>query len=148
MECYTASRSLGFGKEVKRRILLGTYALSSGYYDAYYTKAARVRRLILQDFQAALEQCDALLAPASPRTAWKFGTFVDDPLAAFKMDILTSSLNLAGFPGLSLPVGLGADSGLPVGLQLFGRAFDEAGIIGIAAALEAAMPRIGFPAGL
>ena len=145
VETYTASRSHGFGEEVKRRILLGTYTLSSGYYDAYYTKAAKVRRLILQDFQAALGHCDALLAPASPVTAWKFGAFAGDPLAAYKMDILTLGLNLSGFPGLSLPVGLGADSGLPVGLQIFGRAFDEAGIIGVGAALEAALPPIGTP---
>lgn len=148
VETYIASRSHGFGEEVKRRILLGTYTLSSGYYDAYYTKAARVRRLILQDFQAAFEQCDAILAPASPCTAWKFGTFLKDPLAAYKMDILTLSLNLAGLPGLSLPVGLGRDSGMPVGLQVFGRAFDEAGIIGIGAALEAVLPTLGAPAGI
>lgn len=147
-ETYTASRSRGFGEEVKRRVLLGTYTLSSGYYDAYYTKAARVRRLILRDFQAALEQCNALLAPASPVTAWKFGAFTENPLSAYKMDILTLSLNLAGFPGLSLPVGLGADSHLPVGLQIFGRAFDEAGIIGIGAALEAVLLPLGLPASL
>jgi aspartyl-tRNA(Asn)/glutamyl-tRNA(Gln) amidotransferase subunit A len=145
---YTASRSAGFGEEVKRRILLGTYALSSGYYDAYYTKAARVRRLILEDFENALGRCDALLAPVSPVTAWKFGAYTDDPLTAYKMDILTLSLNLAGLPGLALPVGLGADSKLPVGLQIFGRAFDEAGIIRIAAALEAELPPLGEPAGL
>jgi aspartyl-tRNA(Asn)/glutamyl-tRNA(Gln) amidotransferase subunit A len=145
---YTASRSRGFGEEVKKRILFGAYALSSGCHDAYYTKAAQVRRLILQDFQVALEQCDALLAPASSVTAWKFGAFLKDPLAAFTMDILTSGLNLAGFPGLSLPVGLGVDSKMPVGLQIFGRAFDEAGIIGIGAALEAVLPCIGAPAGI
>lgn len=142
---YTASRSQGFGEEVKRRILLGTYALSSGYYDAYFTKAAKVRRLILGDFEAALAQCDALLAPVSPVTAWKFGSYTDDPLTAYKMDLLTLSLNLAGLPGICLPAGLGADSGMPVGLQVFGRAFDEAGIIGIAASLEAALPPIGRP---
>jgi aspartyl-tRNA(Asn)/glutamyl-tRNA(Gln) amidotransferase subunit A len=144
-ESYKASRSAGFGEEVKRRILLGTYALSSGYYDAYYTKAARVRRLILEDFEDALGRCDALLAPASPVTAWKFGAYTDDPLTAYKMDILTLSLNLAGLPGLTLPVGLGAESNLPVGLQIFGRAFDEPGIIRIAAALEAELPPLGEP---
>ena len=148
VESYTASRSQGFGEEVKRRILLGTYTLSSGYYDAYYTKAAKVRRLILQDFENALSRCDALLAPASPVTAWKFGAYSDDPLTAYKMDILTLSLNLCGLPGISLPVGLGANSGLPVGLQIFGRAFDEAGIIGIASALESALPPLGEPSGL
>jgi len=142
---YTASRSLGFGEEVKRRILFGAYTLSSRYYDAYYTKAAQVRRLIQRDFQVALEHCDALLAPASPVTAWKFGAFLGEPLAVYKMDMLTSSLNLAGLPGLSLPVGLGADSKLPIGMQIFGRAFDEAGIIGIGAALETVLPPIGSP---
>lgn len=147
-ETYVASRSQGFGEEVKRRILLGTYALSSGYYDAYYTKAAKVRRLILQDFSRALEDCDALLAPASPVTAWKLGAFLQDPLATYKMDLLTLSLNLAGLPGLCLPAGLGNESRLPVGLQIFGRAFDEHGVIGIASALEAALPPIGSPCGL
>ncbi|MDL2207102.1 Asp-tRNA(Asn)/Glu-tRNA(Gln) amidotransferase subunit GatA [Desulfovibrio sp. OttesenSCG-928-M16] len=146
--CYTASRSKGFGDEVQRRILLGTYALSAGYYDAYYTKAAKVRRLIVQDFAKALDGCDALLAPASPNTAWKIGSLADDPLAAYKMDLLTLGLNLAGLPGISLPVGLGESSALPVGMQIFGRAFDEAGIIGIAAALEAALPCIGEPKGI
>lgn len=146
VESYVASRSQSFGEEVKRRILLGTYALSSGYYDAYYTKAARVRRLILQDFESALGECDALLAPASPVTAWKFGTYADDPLTAYKMDILTLNLNLAGLPGISLPVGLGEDSGLPVGLQIFGGAFDESGILAIASVLEQALPKIGTPA--
>ena len=148
VDSYTASRSHGFGEEVKRRILLGTYTLSSGYYDAYYTKASKVRRLILEDFEQALAQCDALLAPASPVTAWKFGAYTHDPLTAYKMDILTLGLNLAGLPGLSLPVGLGAQSGLPVGMQIMGRAFDESGIIGIARALEATLPPLGNPAGL
>ncbi|MDR1947679.1 MAG: Asp-tRNA(Asn)/Glu-tRNA(Gln) amidotransferase subunit GatA [Desulfovibrio sp.] len=145
---YTATRAAGFGPEVKRRILLGTYALSSGYYDAYYDKAARVRRLIAEDFAGALEHCDALLAPVSPVTAWKLGSMVEDPLALYKMDILTLGLNLAGLPGISLPAGLGPDSGLPVGLQIFGKAFDEAGIIGIGAALEAALPKLGEPEAL
>lgn len=148
VETYTASRSAAFGEEVQRRILLGTYTLSSGYYDAYYTKASRVRRLILEDFTAALENCDALLAPACPVTAWPFGAYANDPLTAYKMDLLTLGLNLAGLPGICLPVGLGAASGLPVGLQVFGRAFDEPGIIGIAAALEAALPALGTPRGL
>ncbi|MDL2268336.1 Asp-tRNA(Asn)/Glu-tRNA(Gln) amidotransferase subunit GatA, partial [Desulfovibrio sp. OttesenSCG-928-G15] len=145
VETYTASRSKGFGEEVKRRILLGTYTLSSGYYDAYYTKAAKVRRLLFNDFKNALSSCDALLAPASPVTAWKFGAYTQDPLTAYKMDLLTLSLNLSGFPGLSLPIGLGKDSGLPVGLQIFGRAFDEAGIISIGACLEKHLPAIGRP---
>ena len=148
---YVASRSRGFGEEVQRRLLIGTYVLSSGHYDAYYTKAAQVRRLIRQDFKVALEHCDALLAPTTPVTAWKFG---DSPggspgaYTPYTIDALTSGLNLAGLPGLSLPVGLGADSGLPVGMQVFGRAFDEAGIIGIGAALEAVLPCPGSPAGV
>lgn len=146
VETYIAARSQGFGEEVKRRILLGTYTLSSGYYDAYYTKAARVRRLILQDFENALSECDALLAPASPVTAWKFGAYNNDPLTAYKMDVLTLSLNLAGLPGLALPVGFGEQSGLPVGLQIFGKAFDETGIIRVGAALEHVLPAIGSPA--
>lgn len=145
VESYIAARSEGFGEEVKRRILLGTYTLSSGYYDAYYTKAARVRRLILEDFESALGACDALLAPASPVTAWKFGAYTHDPLTAYKMDLLTLSLNLAGLPGLSLPAGFGEESGLPVGMQICGKAFDECGIIGIGAALEKALPHIGSP---
>jgi aspartyl-tRNA(Asn)/glutamyl-tRNA(Gln) amidotransferase subunit A len=145
---YSASRSQGFGEEVKRRILLGTYALSSGYYDAYYTKASKVRRLILEDFERALGQCDALLAPSCPITAWPFGEYTQDPLTAYKMDILTLSLNLAGLPGISLPVGLGAESALPVGMQIMGRAFDESGIIRIAGALENALPPLGRPAAL
>ncbi|MDR1490093.1 MAG: Asp-tRNA(Asn)/Glu-tRNA(Gln) amidotransferase subunit GatA [Desulfovibrio sp.] len=143
-ETYAASRAKGFGEEVQRRILLGTYALSSGYYDAYYTKAAKVRRIIAGEFAKALERCDALLAPVSPVVAWKPGS-LPDPLSLYKMDILTIGLNLAGLPGLSLPAGLGGESGMPVGLQIFGRAFDEAGIIGIASALEAALPALGEP---
>lgn len=142
---YTDSRSQGFGEEVKRRILLGTYALSAGYYDAYFTKAARVRRLIQQDFNAALHGCDALLAPASPVAAWELGAHKNDPLTVYKMDILTLGLNLAGLPGLSLPVGLGAGSKLPVGMQIIGKAFDEAGILGIGNALERVLPALGTP---
>ncbi len=141
---YTASRSAGFGEEVRRRILLGTYVLSAGYYDAYYTKAAQVRRLIAGDFAAAFERCDFLAAPSCPITAWKAGE-ISDPLTAYKMDILTLSLNLAGLPGLCLPAGKGADSGLPVGLQLMGKAFDEEGLIRAGSALESALPHPGLP---
>ena len=148
VDTYVASRSQGFGEEVKRRILLGTYTLSSGYYDAYYTKAAKVRRLIVNDFAHALEECDALLAPVTPVTAWQFGAYTEDPLTAYKMDVLTLGLNLAGNPGLCLPAGLGTQSGLPVGLQIFGRPFDEAGIISIGAALENAIGSIGIPGGI
>ena len=148
VESYTVTRSLGFGEEVKRRVILGTYALSSGYYDAYYTKASKVRRLILEDFRKALSHCDVLLAPASPVTAWKFGEYSNDPLTVYKMDILTLGLNLAGLPGISLPVGLSSESRLPVGMQIMGRAFDESGIINVARILESALPPLGAPAGI
>jgi aspartyl-tRNA(Asn)/glutamyl-tRNA(Gln) amidotransferase subunit A len=145
LDTYAASRSQGFGEEVKRRILLGTYTLSAGYYDAYYTKASQVRRLLLEDFDAALGQCDALLAPVCPVTAWKIGALVDDPLTSYKMDILTVCLNLAGLPGLCLPVGLGSESRLPVGLQIMGQAFDEVRLLRFGRILEAALPKIGAP---
>ena len=136
------SRSEGFGQEVKRRILLGTYVLSSGYYDAYFRKAAQVRRLIRDEYLAALEQCDALLAPVSPVTAWEMGCHSADPLQMYLMDAYTLSLNLAGLPGLSLPVGMAAESKMPVGMQLIGKAFDEAGLFRLGAGLEAALPGI------
>lgn len=126
---YTCSRTEGFGSEVQRRILLGTYVLSAGYYDAYYRKAAQVRRLIRQDYLTALNQCNALLTPVSPVTAWKLGSIIDDPLKMYLMDIYTVSLNLAGLPGLAIPVGL-AD-GMPVGMQLIGRDFDESTLLSL-----------------
>ncbi len=128
-DLYTRSRTEGFGAEVQRRILLGTYVLSAGYYDAYYRKAAQVRRLIRQDYLAALKVCDALFTPVSPVTAWKHGSIIDDPLKMYLMDIYTVSLNLAGLPGLSFPVG--AAGGLPVGMQLIGRDFGEAAILSL-----------------
>ena len=128
-DLYCRSRSEGFGQEVQRRILLGTYVLSAGYYDAYYKKAAQVRRLIRQDYLTALGACDALFAPVSPVTAWKLGSIIDDPLKMYLMDIYTVSLNLAGLPGLAFPVG--DAEGLPVGMQLIGKDFDEATILGI-----------------
>ena len=143
-ELYVRSRSEGFGQEVKRRILLGTYVLSSGYYDAYFRKAAQVRRLIRDEYLAALEQCDALLAPVSPVTAWEMGCHSADPLQMYLMDAYTLSLNLAGLPGLSLPVGMAAESRMPVGMQLIGKAFDEAGLFRLGAGLEAALPGIGL----
>ena len=148
LDIYVKSRSKGFGDEVQRRIMLGTYVLSSGYYDAYYRKAAQVRRRIREDYEKALSQCDVLCGPASPVSAWKVGELTDDPLKMYLMDIYTISLNLAGLPGLSLPVGLGKDSGMPVGLQLLGKAFDEATIYSVAHALEKVTPSIGTPAGL
>ncbi len=145
---YTTSRSLGFGDEVKRRILLGTYVLSSGYYDAYFKKASQVRRLILQDYQDALKDCHVLMAPVSPITAWKKGEFSSDPLTAYKMDAMTVSLNLAGLPGLSLPAGIGEDSGLPVGIQIQGRSMDEARLCGVGHLLEQRLPKFGMPTAL
>ena len=125
-DMYTLSRTEGFGPEVQRRILLGSYVLSAGYYDAYYRKAAQVRRLIRQDYLNAHDSCDMLLAPVSPVPAWQMGHMSDDPLQMYFMDIFTLSLNLAGLPGLSIPAGM--SNGLPVGVQLMGRAFSEAAL--------------------
>ena len=123
-EMYRKTRMAGFGKEVKRRILLGTYALSAGYYDAYYLKALKVRTLILQDFQNAFEQVDLILTPTSPTVAFRIGEKVDDPLSMYLSDIFTITCNLAGLPGISLPAGKNS-AGLPIGLQLLGNHFQE-----------------------
>jgi aspartyl-tRNA(Asn)/glutamyl-tRNA(Gln) amidotransferase subunit A len=125
--------------------MIGTYVLSAGYYDAYYRKAAQVRRLIRQDFLEAFTRCDVILGPVSPTVAWKLGELTADPLRMYLRDIFTISLNLAGLPGLSLPVGLGADSGMPVGLQLIGRAFDEATLLAAAHVLEQNLEPTGMP---
>ncbi|MBI5216835.1 MAG: Asp-tRNA(Asn)/Glu-tRNA(Gln) amidotransferase subunit GatA [Ignavibacteriae bacterium] len=132
---YTKSRSEGFGSEVKRRIMLGTYVLSAGYYDAYYRKAQRVRRLIKQDFDNAFKEVDCLLTPVSPTTAFKFGEKMEDPLQMYLSDIYTVSANLAGIPGLSLPCG-NDHQGLPIGLQLLGKQFDEGTILRVGDFLE------------
>jgi aspartyl-tRNA(Asn)/glutamyl-tRNA(Gln) amidotransferase subunit A len=134
-ELYKKTKSAGFGPEVQRRILLGTYVLSSGYYDAYYLKAQKVRTLIKQDFDAAFEQCDVIVTPTAPTPAFKIGEKSDDPLSMYLSDIYTISVNLAGLPGVSLPCGL-TESGLPVGLQVFGRPFDEATVLQAAYAYE------------
>lgn len=147
-ELYELSRSHGFGEEVQRRIVLGTYVLSAGYYDAYYRKAAQVRRLIRQDFLDAFESCDVIVGPTSPFTAFALGEKTGDPLQMYLADIFTISLNLSGLPGLSVPVGLGAQSGMPVGLQMFGKAWDEGTILGAANALHQALPPLGEPKGL
>jgi aspartyl-tRNA(Asn)/glutamyl-tRNA(Gln) amidotransferase subunit A len=136
-EHYRQTRGQGFGPEVKRRIMLGTYALSAGYYDAYYLKASQVRTLIRRDFDQALSQCDVLLAPTTPRTAFRLGEMSDDPLQMYLQDIFTLALSLAGLPGLSLPCGRDSD-GLPIGLQVMGRAFDEATVLRVAYAYEQA----------
>jgi aspartyl-tRNA(Asn)/glutamyl-tRNA(Gln) amidotransferase subunit A len=136
-EMYEATRARGFGTEVKRRIMLGTYALSAGYYDAYYLKAQQVRTLIRQDFARALEQCDALVTPVAPTTAFRLGEKTDDPLTMYLSDIFTISVNLAGLPALALPCGADA-SGLPIGLQIIGRPFDEATVLRVGHAYEQA----------
>jgi len=124
VEMYSKSRAEGFGEEVKRRIMLGTYALSSGYYDAYYLKALKVRRLIKNDFDEAFRHCDVLLCPTAPTTAFKLGEKTSDPLTMYLEDIYTISVNLAGLPGMSLPAGL-SKAGLPIGMQLIGPVFSE-----------------------
>lgn len=133
---YRATRAEGFGAEVKRRIMLGTYALSAGYYDAYYLKAQKVRTLIKQDYDRALEQCDALITPTTPTTAFGIGEKTDDPLQMYLSDIFTLSLNLAGVCGISIPCGFAG--GLPIGMQVQGNAFDEATVLRVARAYERA----------
>jgi aspartyl-tRNA(Asn)/glutamyl-tRNA(Gln) amidotransferase subunit A len=125
------SRAEGFGREVQRRILTGTYVLSHGYYDAYYLQAQRVRRLIAQDFQHALAQCDLIMGPVAPTTAWKFGEKSADPVAMYLEDIFTLGVSLAGLPGMSVPCGID-DSQLPIGLQIIGNYFDEARMLAVA----------------
>ncbi|MGH6991756.1 MAG: Asp-tRNA(Asn)/Glu-tRNA(Gln) amidotransferase subunit GatA [Caulobacteraceae bacterium] len=136
-EVYEASRAEGFGAEVKRRILIGAYVLSAGYYDAYYLKALKVRRRIAEDFAAAFDKVDALLTPTAPSAAFALGETRADPIAMYLNDIFTVTVNLAGLPAISVPGGLD-DNGLPLGLQLIGRVLDEATIFSLAAALEKA----------
>jgi aspartyl-tRNA(Asn)/glutamyl-tRNA(Gln) amidotransferase subunit A len=135
-ENYEQTRGSGFGPEVKRRVMLGTYALSAGYYDAYYVKAQQVRTLIKDEFDSVLAGVDAILAPTSPNVAFKLGAKLDDPLAMYLNDACTLPVNIAGLPGISVPCGL-AD-GLPVGLQVIGRAFDESTVLRVADAYERA----------
>ncbi len=137
LEAYTHSREQGFGAEVKRRILLGTYALSAGYYDAYYGKAQKARTLVRRDFENAFARCDLLVAPTAPTTAFRLGEKTDDPLSMYLSDVLTISVNLAGLPALSMPCGIDG-SGLPIGLQLIGKPFGEAALLGAAYAYEQA----------
>jgi aspartyl-tRNA(Asn)/glutamyl-tRNA(Gln) amidotransferase subunit A len=136
-DMYRRSRNQGFGAEVKRRIMLGTYALSAGYYDAYYLKAQRVRTLLTRDFEEAFKKVDVIVGPTSPTPAFKLGEKVDDPLAMYLADIYTVTANLAGIPGISIPVGLSKEK-LPIGMQIFGRHFDEATILRVANAYEKA----------
>jgi aspartyl-tRNA(Asn)/glutamyl-tRNA(Gln) amidotransferase subunit A len=139
-EMMTATRTAGFGAEVKRRIMLGTYALSAGYYDAYYGKALKVRTLIIRDFAAAYEQFDLLLSPTSPTTAFRFGDKTADPLSMYLNDVCTIPTNLAGDPAISVPFGTGAE-GMPVGVQVLAPALGEVAMLRAAAVLEAAAPR-------
>ena len=132
---YVNSKTESFGPEVQRRIMLGTYVLSSGYYDAYYLKAQKVRTLIRQDFQKAFERCDVILTPTSPTPAFKLGEKTADPLEMYLSDIYTISVNLASIPGMSVPCGL-TDSGLPVGLQVLGKPFDEETVLRVGYAYE------------
>jgi len=131
LDMYKKSRSEAFGAEVQRRIMIGTYVLSHGYYDAYYIKAQQIRRLIAQDFQAAFQQCDVIAGPVAPTVAWKIGEKSDDPVAAYLADIYTLPASLSGLPGMSVPVGFGAGH-MPVGLQLIGNHFQEARLLGVA----------------
>ncbi|MDD5758566.1 MAG: Asp-tRNA(Asn)/Glu-tRNA(Gln) amidotransferase subunit GatA [Desulfobulbaceae bacterium] len=138
LEMYKTSRSQGFGPEVKRRIILGTYALSSGYYDAYYKKASQVRTKIVEDYQRAFTACDALVSPVTPTPAWRLGDKADDPLAAYLSDAMTICTNLAGLPAMSLPCGF-STAGLPIGFQIQGPHFQEGTLLKIAFALEQAL---------
>jgi aspartyl-tRNA(Asn)/glutamyl-tRNA(Gln) amidotransferase subunit A len=134
---YEATRAMGFGDEVQRRIMIGTYVLSAGYYDAYYLKAQKVRRLIKNDFDSVFETVDALITPATPTAAFPVGRKIDDPVTNFLNDVFTVPANLAGLPGMSVPAGLTKD-GLPLGLQIVGKAFDEASLYRVGGVIEAA----------
>ncbi len=136
-DLYRRTRSQGFGAEVQRRIMIGAYVLSAGYYDAYYLKAQKVRTLIRRDFERAFESCDLLLSPVAPTTAFRLGEQLDDPLQMYLNDIYTTSVNLAGLPGISVPVARSAD-GLPIGVQLMARPFEEATLLRGAYVLEQA----------
>lgn len=137
IEMYENTRAEGFGVEVKRRILIGTYVLSAGYYDAYYLRAQRVRTLIAEDFRAAYEKVDVILTPTTPGPAFGIGERTDDPISMYLNDVFTVPANLAGLPGISVPAGL-SQSGLPLGLQLIGRAFDEETVFRVAGVMEQA----------
>ena len=148
LEMYMLSRTEGFGPEVQRRIILGTYVLSAGYYDAYYKKAAQVRRLIRDEYLQVLQQCDLICAPTAPTAAFPIGEMVDDPLQMYLTDVFTNPLNLTGLPGLCLPAGLGQETSMPVGLQLFGPAFGEERLLQVGHVLEQALEPLPRPFGL
>ncbi len=141
-DMYSATRAAGFGPEVKRRIMIGTYVLSAGFYDAYYTQAQKVRALIARDFEQAFEKCDVILAPTTPTAAFKLGENSDDPLAMYLNDVFAVPASLAGLPAMSVPAGLNRD-GLPLGLQIIGNALDEQGVLNAGLAIE---ERAGFVA--
>jgi aspartyl-tRNA(Asn)/glutamyl-tRNA(Gln) amidotransferase subunit A len=145
-EMYAETRERGFGAEPKRRIMLGTYALSSGYYDAYYLRAQKVRTLVRRDFDAAFRACDVVAGPVAPSVAFRLGEKVADPLQMYLADVFTITCNLAALPGLSVPCGLEPTSGMPVGLQLVGRPFDEATLLRAARALERELDPLPAPA--
>ena len=146
LEMYDNTRAAGFGAETRRRILIGTYVLSAGYYDAYYKKAQQVRALIARDFKQAFKRCDVLLTPTTPTAAFAAGEKMDDPVTMYLNDVFTVPTSMAGLPGLSVPAGLDSD-GLPLGLQLIGRAFDEETLFRAASALERAAGFVARPAG-
>jgi aspartyl-tRNA(Asn)/glutamyl-tRNA(Gln) amidotransferase subunit A len=152
VEMYGATRDAGFGAEVKRRIMLGTYALSSGYYEAYYGTAQRVRTKIAGDFAAAFDRFDFVVAPTSPSVAFELGERADDPLAMYLSDYCTVPMSLAGIPAISIPAGLAQPDGggpeLPVGFQIAGPAFSEPGMLDAAHALERAIGFDAAPAGI
>jgi aspartyl-tRNA(Asn)/glutamyl-tRNA(Gln) amidotransferase subunit A len=143
-DMYESTRAEGFGNEVKRRILIGTYVLSAGYYDAYYVKAQKVRRLIAQDFENAYQQCDALLTPTAPSAAFAIGENEDDPIKMYLNDVFTVPASLAGLPGMSVPAGVDAD-GLPLGLQIIGKSWDEQTVLNVGKAIEEAAQFTAMP---
>ena len=144
-ELYENTRADGFGAEVKRRIMIGTYVLSAGYYDAYYLRAQKVRALILKDFTDVFRNVDALLTPTAPSAAFAQGEKMDDPIKMYLNDVFTVPANMAGIPGLSVPAGLDAQ-GLPLGLQVLGRPFDEETVFAVGSALEKAAGFAALPA--
>jgi len=147
-DMYKKTRTQGFGAEVKRRIMIGTYVLSHGYYDAYYLQAQKLRRMIADDFQACFKQCDLIAGPVAPSVAWKLGARSDDPVASYLADIFTLPASLAGLPGLSTPAGFG-EGGMPVGLQLIGNYFQEGLLLHAAHAFQQATDwHTRLPAGI
>jgi aspartyl-tRNA(Asn)/glutamyl-tRNA(Gln) amidotransferase subunit A len=136
-DMYKKTRAQGFGDEVKRRIMIGTYVLSHGYYDAYYLQAQKIRRMIADDFQQAFKECDVIAGPVAPTVAWKLGEKSSDPVANYLADIFTLPASLAGLPGMSVPAGFG-DAGMPVGLQLIGNYFSESKLLNMAHRLQQA----------